>query len=99
MPRPFAYHVIGKVEQHEFRAFDATTGVLTLTWKFYEREGEDLRFRGSSDARLKLLTPSEAVALLSGSGWDVTGVYGGWGKESVSSDRRKLVLVARPARD
>ncbi len=96
-PRPFAYHVIGDLEQHEFRSFDPLTGVLQLTWKFYQREGEDLRFRGSNTARMRLLAPHEVERLLHDGGWRLEAVHGGWGKEAVSSDRRKLVLVARPS--
>ncbi len=95
-PRPFAYHVLGKVEQHEFRRFDAASGVLELTWKFYQREGGDLRFRGSSAARLKLVAPDEAVRILEDAGWGVVGVNGGWDKQPVSADRRKLLIVAHP---
>lgn len=96
-PRPFAYHVVGEVEQHEFRGFDPLSGVLELTWKFYQREGNDLRFRGVSSARLRLLAPDEAEGLLRAAGWTTEARYGGWGKEAVSADRRKLLLVARPS--
>ncbi|HYM38884.1 MAG TPA: class I SAM-dependent methyltransferase [Thermoplasmata archaeon] len=96
-PRPFAYHVVGDLEQHEFRTFDALSGVLGLRWRFYRREGSDLRFRGESSARLKLLAPHEARRLVEDAGWTVEGLYGGWAREAVSPDRRKLVLVARPA--
>ena len=98
-PRPFAYHAARNVEQHEFRAFDARSGVLELTWKFYEREGEDLRFRGASSARFKLVVPHEAVRILEEAGWAVESLYGGWEKEALSSDRRKFLLGARAARD
>ena len=96
-PRPFAYHVIGNLEQHEFRSFDPRSGILDLTWKFYHREGNDLRYRGSSSAHLTLLAPHEAQALLEDGGWRLEALHGGWDKEAVSADRRKLILVARPA--
>ncbi len=96
-PRPFAFHVLGNVEQHEFRAFDPLSGVLELRWKFYERDGESLRHRTDSSVRLRLFTPHEARELLEAAGWGVEGAYGGWGRESIHADRRKLVLVARPA--
>lgn len=96
-PRPFAYHGVGAVEQHEFRTFDAISGILDLTWKFYQQEGNDLRFRGSSCARMRLLAPHEAELLVRGAGWAPEAWYGGWDREPVSPDRRKLILVARPA--
>src|SRR5437879_13681552 len=40
-PRPFAFHSIGSLEQHEFRSFDPAMGVLRLDWKFYERVSQD----------------------------------------------------------
>lgn len=95
--RPFAYHVVGDVEQHEFRTFDASSGVLDLRWRFYQRQGIDLRFRGESSARLRLLAPHEARRLVESAGWKVVAVHGGWGKEAVSADRRKFLLVARPS--
>ncbi len=97
-PRPFAYHVIGGIEQHEFRRFDAASGILELTWRFYQRSGEDLRFRGTSGVRLRLVSPHEATSLLASAGWTVEAVHGGWGREPLSPDRRKILLVARPAR-
>jgi SAM-dependent methyltransferase len=96
-PRPFAYHVVGDVEQHEFRAFDPVSGILELTWKFYQRDRADLRYRGISSVRLRLLAPHEAEAVLREAGWEVTARYGGWRKEAVSADHRKLLLEARPA--
>jgi SAM-dependent methyltransferase len=96
-PRPFAYHILGDLEQHEFRSFDPVSGVLDLTWKFYHRDGKDLRFRGNSSTRLKLLAPHEARYLLEAAGWNVEALYSGWNKEVVSPDHRKLLLVARPA--
>ncbi len=96
-PRPFAYHVIGDVEQHEFRTFDPLSGVLELRWRFYRRKGEDLRFQGTSSARLRLLAPHEVEKLVLAAGWRPEAWYGGWGKEAVSADRRKLLLIARPA--
>ncbi len=96
-PRPFSFHVIGSVEQHEYRSFDPHTGILELTWKFYERVGEDLRHRADSSATMRLLTPHEAGALVEAAGWRVDAVHGGWTREPVSAERRKLVLVARPA--
>lgn len=96
-PRPFAYHVIGDLEQHEFRSFDPLAGVLGLTWKFYQREGNDLRFRGSSSTRLQLVAPDEVRQLLEDAGWRLETVHGGWSGEAVSSERRRLVFAARSA--
>ncbi len=96
-PRPFAYHVIGDLEQHEFRSFNPLTGVLDLTWKFYQRDGEDLRFRGNSSARLELVAPDEVRQLLEDAGWRLEAVHGGWSREPVSAERRKLLYTARPA--
>lgn len=96
-PRPFAFHVLRNVEQHEFRSFDALDGTLELTWRFYEHEGENLRHRTDSSTRLRLYTPHEARELLEEAGWRVDGAFGGWGREAIHADRRKLVLLARPA--
>lgn len=96
-PRPFAFHVLGNVEQHEFRAFDPLSGELALTWRFYEREGETLRHRTDSSVRLRLFTPHEARELLETAGWRVEGAWGGWGREPIHADRRKLILLARPS--
>ncbi len=96
--RPFAFHTIGSVEQHEFRSFDPTTGVLHLEWKFYERIGADLKHRTESSVELTLLTPRDLAAAFDQSGWRMGGVWGGWQREPVSADHRKLTATARPAR-
>ncbi len=96
-PRPFAYHVVGDLEQHEFRSFDAVSGVLDLRWAFYRRSGADLEVRGESSVRLKLLVPHEARELLEAGGWRVEAIHGGWERKPLSPDRREFVLLARPA--
>lgn len=96
-PRPFAFHVLGNVEQHEFRSFDSLSGELELTWRFYERDGESLRHRTDSSVRLRLFTPHEARELLEAAGWRVDGAWGGYGREPIHAERRKLVLLARPS--
>ena len=95
--RPFAFHTIGSLEQHEFRSFDAATGVLRLEWKFYERVGEDLKHRTDSSAELVLLTPRDVGVTLGQSGWRMVGVWGGWRREAVTADHRKLIVLATPA--
>ena len=95
--RPFTFHTIGSLEQHEFRTFEPATGVLRLEWKFYERVGEDLKHRTDSSAELILLTPRDLTASLGQSGWRVVGVWGGWRREPVSADHRKLIVLALPA--
>jgi len=96
-PRPFAFHTIGSLEQHEFRSFDPVTSVLRLEWKFYERVGEDLKHRTDSSTDLILLTPREVATNLEQSGWRMVGVWGGWRREAVTADHRKLVVLASPA--
>src|SRR6058998_66948 len=66
--RPFAFHTIGSLEQHEFRSFDPVTSALRLEWKFYERVGENLKHRTDSSAELVLLTPRDLAAILGQSG-------------------------------
>lgn len=97
-PRPFSFHVLGSIEQHEFRTFDPVRGSLRFDWKFYERVGQDLKHRTDSSLELTLRTPYDVVRLLEESGWTAEGVYGGWNGEFVSQDRRKLVVLAHPAR-
>ncbi len=94
--RRFAFHAIGTLEQHEFRSFDAVTGVLRLEWKFYERIGEDLKHRTDSSAELTLLTPRDVALDLGQSGWRIVGVWGGWRREAVTADHRKLIVLATP---
>src|SRR6266581_6172831 len=95
--RPFAFHTIGSLEQHEFRLFDPVTGMLRLEWKFYERIGEDLKHRTDSSAELTLLTPRDLASNLGQSGWRIVGVWGGWRREAVIADHRKLIVLATPA--
>jgi len=89
--------MIGSFEQHEFRSFDPVTGVLRLEWKFYERIGEDLKHRTDSSAELTLLTPRDVAWNLGQSGWRIVGVWGGWRREAVTADHRKLTVLATPA--
>jgi len=96
-PRPFAFHTIGSLEQHEFRSFDPVTSALRLEWKFYERVGENLKHRTDSSAELVLLTPRDLAAILGQSGWRMVGAWGGWHREAVTADHRKLIVLATPA--
>ena len=96
-PRPFAFHTIGSLEQHEIRSFDPVTSALRLEWKFYERVGENLKHRTDSSAELVLLTPRDLAAILGQSGWRMVGAWGGWHREAVTADHRKLIVLATPA--
>jgi SAM-dependent methyltransferase len=96
-PRPFAFHTIGSLEQHEFRSFEPATGVLRLEWKFYERVGQDLKHRTDSSAELILLTPRDLATYLEQSGLRMVGVWGGWRREALTADHRKLIVLATPA--
>src|SRR5213594_3438091 len=96
-PRPFAFHTIGSLEQHEFRSFDPVTSALRLEWKFYERVGENLKHRTDSSAEVILLTPRDLAAILGQSGWRMVGVWGGWHREAVTADHRQLIVLATPA--
>lgn len=58
------------------------------TWLLGEEQARDLE---------AILAPHEARALLESAGWSVTGVFGGWEREPVAAERRKLIFVARPA--
>ena len=98
-PRPFAFHVIGNIERHEFRRFDPVSGILHLEWNFYERTGDDLTFRTNSSVDLRLVPPHEVAWMLERAGWRVSAFYGGWDRAPVTEGRRKIVLVAHPARD
>ena len=93
-PRPFAFHVLGRVEQHEFRRFDPVSGTLHFEWKFYERTGDDLRYRTSSSAALRLIPPDAVTDLLCRAGFRVLSVYGGWDRTPMREDRRKFQIVA-----
>src|SRR5438128_8222956 len=66
--RPFAFHTIGSVKQHEFRSFDPTTGVSRPEVQFYERLGADFKHRTTSSAELPLLTPRHLTVVLDKSG-------------------------------
>jgi SAM-dependent methyltransferase len=94
--RPFAFHTIGSLEQHEFRSFDPATGVLRLEWKFYERVSQDLKHRTDSSVELFLLTPPDLAASLRQSRWRMVGVWGGWQRQAVTADHRKLIVLATP---
>lgn len=94
-PKPFAFHVVGTMEQHEFRTFDPATGILELSWKFYERAGEDLKHRADSAVSLRLLAPHEVRHLCEEAGWRVESVAGGWKDEPLKPERRSWVLSAR----
>ena len=96
-PRPFAFHVLGALEQHEFRELDPETGELTLRWTFYERAGENLRHRMDSSAAYSLPTPAQVRERLAAADLRTEQVLGGSGDEPVSADRRKLLFVARAA--
>jgi SAM-dependent methyltransferase len=94
--RPFAFHTIGSMEQHEFRSFDPIAGVLRLDWKFYEHVGDDLKHRTDSFAELTLLTPRDLAMSFKESGWRLVGTWGGWRRETVNADHGKLIVLARP---
>ena len=94
--RSFAFHVLGSMEQHEFRDYDPIADELTLRWTIYERVGEDLRYRMETRESYRLPTPPEVQACLAEADLRTDRVVGGWGDEPITADRRKVLFLARP---
>jgi SAM-dependent methyltransferase len=90
------YEEFGDVVEIEQAHLDLDVSRMKNDWRFFRKRGEDLRHRTDSSVKMRLLTPHEADSLLEAAGWHVDAAYGGWGREAVSAERRKLVLVARP---
>ncbi len=60
-------------------------------------EGRRCSETPESAVDLALLTPRDVSLMVERAGWHLSGVWGGWGREELSADHRKLIVVATPA--
>jgi SAM-dependent methyltransferase len=94
---PFGLTAFDGTEQHELRHFDLERSVLELTWDFYERVGNDLKFKATTKVRFRVYSLHELRRLVEAAGWTFLEAWGSLERDVVSADRKKLVVVAKKA--
>lgn len=87
--------VLGNLEIHELREMEAETSTLRCTFKFYEREGEDLKHKATVNTRLRLYSLHELIAILKKTGWTYLEAYGNLKLEPFSVWAGRIVAVAK----
>lgn len=85
----------GDLEVLELRELDAETSTLHCTFKFYERRGEDLKHRATVNARLRLYSLHELVAILRKTGWAYLEAYGSLNLEPFTVWSSRIVAIAK----
>lgn len=79
----------------ESRKYDPRKATLSVTWTFYKRQGNDLKFLDKVDFQLHVYSLSELVKLLERAGWEAVAYYGNLTNLQPMSPLTSLNIVAR----
>lgn len=84
-------------EQHEVRRLNFDTSHLELVWDFYERQGNDLKHKSTAKVRFRVYSLHELRGLMTAAGWNPVEEFGSFALDSVSPERKRLLVVASKA--
>lgn len=84
-------------EQHEMRRLNFETSRLELVWDFYDRQGNDLKHKSTAKVRFRVYSLHELRGLLQTSGWTPVEEFGSFAMDTVSPERKRLIVVASKA--
>ncbi|HEV8594144.1 MAG TPA: class I SAM-dependent methyltransferase [Thermoplasmata archaeon] len=84
-------------EQHEHRRLNFETSHLELLWEFYDRQGNDLKHKSTAKVRFRVYSLHELRELLGRAGWRPLEEVGSFQLDTVSPERKRLIVVSSKA--
>jgi predicted RNA methylase len=73
---PTSYAEVDDLVLLENREYDSTTSQMKMTWSFYSKQGEDLKFVDNVEVEVHVYSLSELSSLLREAGWEPAASYG-----------------------
>ena len=77
------------------RTMDMETSWMHNIWRYYRKEGEDLRHLETFEVDHRVYSLHELKGLIEGSGWACQEFYGGFGMEPFRMESKRIIAVAR----
>lgn len=93
--QPFGIIDLEDCELHSHRILNLETSRMGLIWKFYQKEGDELKHLASIPLNHRLYSLHELIALLETTGWEYITSYGTWDFQPVTQDTMMIRIVGR----
>ncbi len=93
--QPFGIGELEGCELHEQRKLNLERSRVENTWKFYKKEGEELKHLASIPLNSRLYSLHELVDLLGKTGWKYINSYGNLELQPVTPDTRRIIIVGK----
>jgi SAM-dependent methyltransferase len=77
------------------RKMDMETSWMHNVWRYYRREGEDLKHLETFEVDYRVYSLHELRGLIEGSGWVCQEFYGEFGMEPFRMESKRIIAVAR----
>jgi len=82
-------------EQHAHRRLNLENSRMENTWKFYKKEGEELKHIATIPLSSRLYSLHELINLLETTGWKYVKSYGNFELQPVTSDMPRIIIVGK----
>ncbi len=92
---PTSFMELGNMIMLESREYDPMDSNISASWTFYEKEGNDLKFRDRVEYELHIYSPRELCTLLRKAGWKTVATYGSLSTQQQRSPLGSLNVVAK----
>ena len=93
-PRDWAPIQMGRVMTME-RRLDLESSRMFVTWRYYERRGEDLTHLSTVELDHLVYSIHELKRQVEDGGWEYASCHGGYDLRPLTTDSRNLILVAK----
>ena len=93
--QPFGIDELEDCELHEHRKLNLETSRMENTWKFYKKEGEELKHLASIPIDHRVYSLHELIELLKTTGWTYINSYGTLDLQSVTPDYNRILIIGK----
>jgi SAM-dependent methyltransferase len=82
-------------ERHEHRKLNLESSRMENTWKFYKKEGEELKHVATIPLNHRVYSLHELINLLETTGWKYAKSYGNFELQPVTTDTHRIIIVGK----
>ena len=93
--QPFVIEDLEDCEVHEHRKLNLDRSRMEATWKFYQKDGEELKHRASIPVNFRLYSLHELLNLIEKAGWEYVNSYGTLDLQPVTQDTSMIIVVGK----
>jgi len=93
--QPFGIEQLEDCELHEHRKLNMEKSRMESTWKFYKKQGEELKHLASIQTDHRIYSLHELINLLKATGWTYVNSYGTLDLQPVASDYNRILIIGK----